>query len=255
LRTTADPREIGQLAGYLGTRPEYREEILSSARETLQEILQPGPRPEEAGPLFDVLRKFGDERVIEDLHKALPQWSHYAAIALAGLPEGQGIASILEEAQNPAQRKPVHYLLTFRLLAQGGHHPEAAHGLVQLAQEGRIPPQAWSQIEQGLTSAQEYELGKADEVRRGVRRSEADVGGWKTAKVGDTGQDFFSRPLHAENDAALIESRLVLLDQLAGATTDPAAVQALERARKTLTSGGRGGVSAEHTQVITPRIQ
>jgi hypothetical protein len=244
LRSTADPREIGQLAGYLGDRPEFREEILSSARETLQEITKPGLRPEEAGPLFDVLRKFGDERVVEDLRKALPQWSHYAAIAIAGLPEGQGIRPLLEEAQNPAQRKPAHYLLTFQLLAQNSHHQEAAQGLVQMAREGRILPQAWSQIAQGLTSAQEYEFGNADEVRRTVARSEADVGGWKKAKVGNTGQNFFSRPLHAENDAALIESRLLLLDQLVSVTSDPKALESLQAASQVLTSG-RGGISSQ----------
>jgi hypothetical protein len=251
-RTTADPREVGQLAGYLGSRPEYREEVLASAREMLREIAQPGPRPEEVGPLFDALRKFGDERVIEDLRQALPQWSHYAAIAMATLPGGRGILPLLEEAQNPAQRKPVHYLLTFRLLAQASHLEEAARGLVQMAQQGQIPPQGWLQLEQGLTSAHEYEFGKATDVRRLTPRSPSDLGGWKTAKVSNTGQDFFSRPLNAEADTLLIESRLHLIEQLAHVTSDPKALESLQRARQVLT-GGKSRVSAEHWQTISPR--
>lgn len=235
LGQTADPREIGLLAGHLERLApgEYRDQIVASARETLELARTGQIQPEDVGPLFDVLRTHGGAEVIPDLQQAATKWGHYATMALAGSPEG--IALVLEQASDTSARKPASYLFSFEVLAQSaGLYPEAGAGLVDLAQQGRIPDQAWALIANGLRSVEAYGFGKPEPARAVVQNP---ITGWRTGKVSGSGQYYYSPPLTA-NQVELIQQRLALTDSLLAATSSPAAIQALGPVRSLLGGGG-----------------
>jgi hypothetical protein len=79
------------------------------------------------------------------------------------------------------------------------------------------------------------------------------IGGWKTFHVGQSGQDYFSRPLSAEADAKLIEGRVAFIDQLLTVASRPEAVQALQQARKVLVGETPGRPTASATVTVGAR--
>jgi hypothetical protein len=54
------------------------------------------------GPLFEALQKFGGPSAVPDLEQATGQWKYYATMALAQLPDGAGIPSLIQMAQDGA---------------------------------------------------------------------------------------------------------------------------------------------------------
>ena len=52
------------------------------------------------GPLFEVLHKYGDDRVVADLQQATGEWRYYPKIALANLPDGAGIPAPVKIAKS-----------------------------------------------------------------------------------------------------------------------------------------------------------
>jgi hypothetical protein len=235
LRSTGEPGEIRQIAAHLEEMApgEARQQVLAAAREALEMARKGELTGSDPGPLFDVLRKYGDSSILEELAASRSQWSHYASIALAGLPNGEGIPSIIAVARDESARKSVDYLFSFQLLAQNAvAQVTAGNGLLDLARENKIPPQAWTQVAQGLLSADTYQYGRP-ELTPGS--------GWKTFSVRAGEQRYYSEPLVAGRDAAMIQARLEYVDKLAAATSDPAAAKALAEARAALGEklGGR----------------
>src|SRR5262245_66421064 len=107
LRITADPGEVAMLARHLEELApgQYRDEALNATRETLAQVAE-GKSKTDVGPLFQVLQTYGDSSVVADLQKAMPNWQHYALMTLAGLPDGQGIPALLQQAQQPGTDGP-----------------------------------------------------------------------------------------------------------------------------------------------------
>src|ERR1051326_2733471 len=99
LQTTADPLEIALLSRNLeAIEPgQHRQEALNAARESLAQAASGQLGTSDVGPLFAVLETYGDASVIDDLEKALPKWNYYATMALAGLPDGQGIPVLVRQ--------------------------------------------------------------------------------------------------------------------------------------------------------------
>jgi hypothetical protein len=240
LRTTADPAEIGLLGKHLeDTAPgQYRQELVAAAREALDQALKGDAPVRDFGPLFDTLRKFGDGEVISDLERALPRWGHYAAIALAGLPGGEGIPVLAQQIQNESARKPEHYLFSFQLLAQvAGQYPAAGAALIEAAQQGQIPDEAWRQMAQGFLSEAKYEYGRPGRKVPRVSSPGDRISAWTTYNASGTAvQIYNSPPLYTES-ADVIQNRLGVIEQLLAGNSNPAAVKELDEARAALANG------------------
>src|SRR2546425_784208 len=145
LQQTRDPIEITLLGRTLDQEEPgvHREAMIHAISTALQGAEQAPPQDgPDVGPLFQLLQTYGGAQAVAVLEQAVAQWGEYALIALAGLPNGEGIPSLTAVAGTPtvAVQDPA---LPFQILAQApGRYPEAGEALVDLAHTGRIPDRA-----------------------------------------------------------------------------------------------------------------
>jgi hypothetical protein len=233
LRGTGDPAEIGLLARYLEEQApgQYRQEVVVAARETLDQASRAPTQGREVGPLFQVLQNYGDANVVADLEKAMPQWHYYATMALAGLPEGQGVPALVQTMQESSRGGKTPPAFTLQMLAQmAPQSPEAAAALVEQARQTKIPDRVWTKIVEGLAGDQ-YQLGKPPTDSANPALPPA---GLKTYHIASGNQNFYSLPFNIYGTPEQAAQRQAVLEQLAAATQDPAALQALQNARAVL---------------------
>jgi len=229
LRTTADPQEIAMLAQDLEKLEpaEHRQEAVEAARQTLAIL---GTRKNEAGdvaPLFEVLQKFGGSEVAADLQKVASQWNYYATIALAQLPSGAGIPSLLQLAQDPNAGAPVRDA-SLQMLAQlSDQSADARAALLELAGSNAISRFTWRMVAPVLAGDQVNLLSSAFDSPH----LPPEVNGLRTTSTSDN-QHFFALPAILTAEQA--NRRLTLIDELLSATNDPFARQALQESKLAL---------------------
>src|SRR6185436_17501699 len=104
LKGSSEPLEIAILSRALEKMEpsEHREEELTRARDLLAKASSEDVAGMNTTPLFELLQKYGDERVAPDLEKSVSKWNYYATLALAGLPDGAGVPSLIRLSQDPA---------------------------------------------------------------------------------------------------------------------------------------------------------
>jgi hypothetical protein len=237
LRSTADPAEIALMARYLEELApgQYRREAVNAARETLDQLGRGQLQAREAGPLFQVLQSYGDAQVAADLERAFPQWHYYATIALAALPEGQGIPSLVQRLQAAAVTGKSPNDFGLQMLAQAAvQSPDAASALVEQARLNQIPSHAWSKVAEGLAGDQ-YQL---ENPPSDAGNPESPLAPRKTHHIESGNQNFFSVPFSKYGTPGQAAERRAIVDQLLNATQNPAAVQALKNARAALSVSG-----------------
>lgn len=233
LMTTSDPWEIAVLSRDLEqlSPGRYREQSLRAARESLAQALEGKLGDRDLAPLFQVLQSYGDASVIPDLEKAMKQWSYYGALTLASLPDGQGIPSLINQLQEPGAIASGQRDIALQVLAQSSiDYPQASEALLAMARGNQISGEAWSAIALGL-AGNNFELGTPL-----VDKASPTVGGKLPYHVDETGERLFTTPVTGSWLEEQITSRLSLIDQLLGGTTDPSAIQALQAARDSLSS-------------------
>lgn len=155
LQTTADPFEIAFLSRYLEQQApgQFRELELTAARESLA-LASGQVRLDDVSALFELLQAYGDENVVPSLEKAVSRWSYYATLALAGLPNGAGIPTLIKLAQDPAVSAMGAGDFALRPLAQVAlQYPEAARALLDAARQNQIPETAWSTVAGALAGS------------------------------------------------------------------------------------------------------
>jgi hypothetical protein len=213
---------------------QYRAEVVNAARETLDQAAQGRLTVSEVGPLFQVLQSYGDANVAADLAQAIPQWHYYATMALAGLPDGQGVNALAQRVQDTTKGGRSDQAFAFQMLAQvSAEHPEAASALVEQARQNQIPDRAWTKIAEGIAGDQ-YQL---DKPSSDLAKSGLSVPGMKTYHIESGNQNFYSVPINVYGTPDQIAQRRTLIEQLLGVTQNPAAMQALRNARASLPAG------------------
>ena len=249
-RDTQDPAEIALLARNLEKQAPgvYRDEIVRTASEMLQQEQQVAPEEQsDVGPLFDVLQSYSGGDVVNNLEQATPRWWEYSLIALAGLPKGEGLPSLLARAGDT--NVPVQYKssLPFQLLAQAAtQYPEAGETLIELTRLGQIPDRAWQGVGEALEGKhlQFASPFSQDSVLAKDRNS-------PSGQLPLTREYTLERTnIHYEQRAAStlwsteqIQQQVTLIDDLLKATSkNPEAVKALQRARDVLQSEQRLGM-------------
>ena len=155
LQKTGDPLEIGFLAKVLEKNlpPEqFRQAALTAATEALAQASSGKPDGRSVAPLFEVLQKYGDASVVGMLEQAVSRWKYPATLALAGMPDGAGIPTLIRLAQDPAIRGSGIGDYALRPLAQAAmQYPEARAALVDQARLNQIPESAWPTVAASLT--------------------------------------------------------------------------------------------------------
>jgi hypothetical protein len=239
LQSTTNPSEIALVAGYLDAQApgEYRQDALAAAKNLLDQSSQSqgqGNSPkQDVGPLFQVIQKYGDMSSVADLVKASSDYPFYSTLALAGLPEGQGLSSLLERLQDPNQIARPQNALAVQLLAQmAPQYPEAANALLEQVKQAQLPDWVWQKIADGLGGDQ-YQLAKPDPGANAVLGV---IPGLKTYHLQDGNQTYYSLPYDPSFGPDQTAQRRVLIDQFLGVAQNPVAIQALQAARASLSA-------------------
>ena len=208
---------------------QYTQQELDVASQTLAQAAAGKSQIADPAPLFQVLQAYGSTSTAADLVKLAPTWNYYATMALAGLPNGQGIPSLIDLAQSQMPSDPNQYnKLPLQMLAQlSPQFPAADDALLNMARQNQIPDSAWLAVAAGLGGAQ-YQFTRQlpqDTIPPG---SGVESG---TTTVGGVNETFYSTTLNAGGSVGNSTQRLALIDQLLGVTSNPAAVAALQSAR------------------------
>ena len=231
LQTTADPREIAVLAQNLEKLAPglHRQEAIEASRDALAMAALGKLEGADVAPLFEVLRSYGDTSVVTDLMQAAGQWNYYSAIALAQLPDGAGIPTLIEMAQGTSGGR----LNALEMLAQvSSQYPEARAALVEQARANRISANMWPYLTPLLAGElYHYQDSAFDSLvaAPGTPRS-------KAAHVVFGNQHFYTAPATDVLTTEEINQHLALIKELESVASDPAALKALEQSGELLRS-------------------
>ncbi len=232
LQTTADPLELATATKYLEqTEPDkYRQMAVNAAREALNLAEEGKWDDRDVKPLFELLRKYGGGAVAPDLEKAAVQWKYYATMALAELPDGQGIPALLRLAEQSSDPSAAKDDFILHILAKvSPQYPEARALLIDQARSDRIPASTWPSIASALAGVQ-FNFG----TQFFDPASPSGTGG--TTYRLEANQNFNRSPVTANWSAADFNQHLDLINQLLAVTANPAAIQALQNAKTRLSA-------------------
>jgi hypothetical protein len=150
-------------------------------------------------------------------------------VALAQLPEGAGVPSLIQMAQNMSGSS----LNALELLAQvSSQYPEARAALLELARSEKIRPSEWAYLTPLLAGDQYH-------FQNSVLDNSLPGGGASSVTAGHVSfgnQNFYTAPNVGGLTPERIDQQSALIDDLAALTTEPAAIQALQRSRDLLSS-------------------
>ncbi len=228
LRSSSEPREIAWLAQALEKQaPEqYRAEAVNAAREALAQAAAGKLEGRDVGPLFGVLQQFGGAEAVPDLEKARGAWRYYASIALAEMPNGQGVPALIQMARDTSASNS---RLGLQMLAQvAPQYPEARTALFEHLRTAQLPDATWMTIADVL-GGDRYQIG-----HQATDTAAVPTGGLKTFHLNYGNQNFYSVMDTRGWTDDQVNQRVQLIDQLLNATATPAAVDALKKSRERL---------------------
>lgn len=234
LQVTADPLELALAARNIeeAAPGQNREDILKAAREILATAADRKLPGTDLAPVFQVLQAFGDAGVADDFIKAAPIWDCYAKMALANLPGGEGIPSLVKLVNDPGAPGGVPDKFALRMLAQlSPSYPEAASALLDAARQNELSEGAWKQVAEALGGNQ------CQYVRKYPDNTVPQDANKFIPFSADPNQKqlYYSMPLPKDLSPAEADQRRVLIDQLLAATaSNSAGAQALQQARARL---------------------
>jgi hypothetical protein len=234
LHSTAAPSDIVQLARLLEEQAPgaFRAEITEAVSGTLAQAAKGELRGWDVGPLFDVLQSYGDSNAASQLEASAPSWSHYAAIALANLPAGEGIPTLIKLAHDPKSGR-VSSAATEVLAQVAYQYPEAHSALASLLNSGRIPERSWVLAAAALGGHQYFIRHTATE------NAPAPIGsGVKTFHIAAYNENFYVAPMSGGMSPEQAAQRLAVIDQLLAQNPSANVERALRDARATIQPGG-----------------
>jgi hypothetical protein len=237
VQRATEPMEIVLLARILDTEEPglHGQAVLDAVGDALQlaahASIEESP---DVSPLFDLLRADRGEQAVALLERSVPEWEEYALIALAGLPDGAGVPSMIAVAARADAA--ANRALPFQALAQtAARYPEAGEALVELAGSARIPDGDWRALGEALEGKQ---LQFSADMFAGTPLADAPPSSARSPL-----KSYFIEWLNVRYEQRLasadwsddqLERQLALIDRLHAATTSPAATRALDQARATL---------------------
>ncbi len=226
LRSTTNPREIAALARNLEQLApgEYRTAAVDAARAAFTDAASGKLAGTDVAALFTVLQQYAGADALQDFQNAGARWSYYSAIALGGLPDGAGVPALTQMAQPDSPNRNSRSA-ALQMLAQMA--PDSAEARAAFLEQARtdLPAATWIKIG-SLLAGEQLQIGN---------RADADV---PETAVKSTytlpNQTFFTTSILERLSPDQLTQRIQLIDQILAATQQPAAVDALQRARNTL---------------------
>ncbi len=232
LQTTGDPKEIALLAKNLAQlEPEQHQgDVLNAVHEALAMAANKNLEGSDVGPLFEVLQKYGGASAVAELEQATGQWKYYATMALAQLPDGAGVPSLAHMVQDPSGAGKGRWDAALQMLAElSSQYPDARAALLEQVRGDKIPPNMWPYLTSPLAGDQ---FQVQDSVFEGAANlvKGSDL---RTTHIAFGNQNFISAPA-ANLTSDQIDQQMKLIDELLAATSNPAAVQALQQSKASL---------------------
>ncbi len=221
LQTSVFPADLASLATILQQQApgQYNSDILAAVRTQMTAAAQDQLGNANVGPLFQLLgaAAANGTDATADLTQYGDKWPYYAAIELANLPNGAGVASLAQMAQNGggAQSAAVESLAQL-----APNNPQALNTLLSLASQGQVPDNILAQLAPYL----------------GGRENQIDPSGnppgtpMQSLHVANGNEDFTAADFNAILTQAQINQRISIIDQLvqslpAGDTSSLSALQ------------------------------
>lgn len=233
LSTTQSPREIAVLARNLeeASPGQYRVQALTAASAGLAAAAAARNPELDVAPLFEVFQHYGDASAIPELEKAMGQWKYYSTIALANLAEGAGVPTLLKLA-DPSTGSG-NRVVALEMVAQlATDNPAARQFLIDQVANKTIPSNLWPYLTGPLSGDQYFPVDSAI-TQYPALQTWSDL---KTTHISYGNQNLYNLPGNQNLTAEGIGQRLALVDELLKTTTEPSAVQTLQRARDALTA-------------------
>jgi hypothetical protein len=248
LGSTQSPAEIATLARILDELAPgaYRDEAIRVATNALSSLASTKD-PLQVRPLFEWLRELGgaeaavilgqypansdDVRYLRNPDTSVsPTVRMYALMALANLPDGEGVFALMALGTDP--RVPMDHRTTepFRMLAQAAaDQGDAAAALLTLASSGQIPDRAWAGVADALAGKQLQFPSRSDIGLSGMN------GRFSRGFYDDQRNLLYEeRTMLGSWSIDQIQQQLALIDSLLSMTKSPGALSALQAARTAL---------------------
>jgi hypothetical protein len=228
LQTSIFPTDIAPLARTLDAQEpgQYQQAILDAVRQQLNLGALDQLGGANVLPLFQVLasQAASGASVSADLAQFAEKWPYYSAIALASLPDGAGVPSLIQIAQGAVPGNPTAAAQALAELAP--QNPQALSTLLDLAKGGQLTDMVAAQLAPFL-GGRDYELGPPQDPA---------AGGYLTFHMADGNQDFSAFDSSGALTPPQITQRLSIIDQFLQAipSTDTAAQDALQAQRNAL---------------------
>ena len=149
-------------------------------------------------------------------------------MALAALPENQGVPALIQQAQKLGTGGQAQDVFAVQMLAQvAPQNADASSALIEAAKAGQIPDRAWRRVADALAGDQ-YRYVKDPSVDANTLMR---MPGVKTYHIAAGNENFYSVPLTGNGSVSDMDQRRALIDQLLQATSSPAAQTALQQAK------------------------
>ena len=224
MRTSALPSEIATIAGSLEKHAagQYRAEEINAINDVLDLARKGQLTGQDVAPLFRALQSMGDSGIaaLDSLQK---DWRYYSSIALAAVPDGQGVSTLVRELNDPSADS--HRGLALEMLAEiACKNSDASVALLEAARSSQLSDALWRKIASGLAGDQ-YQLSLPPPTGSG-----AIVTGLKTFHIESGNQNFYSLPLSSIASSEEMASRRALAQQLLASARSSVAVQVMQHA-------------------------
>jgi HEAT repeat protein len=234
LQITAVPGEIARLAKLLEQQApgQFRTEINTAAGEILAQAAGGQFRGLDMGPLFDVIQQYADASTVALLEKSVSGWSYYSVLALANLPSGDGIPSLIRLAEDRSS-SPARAIAIEALAQVAAQSTDATATLVRLAGSGALSAQDWIAVARMLGGDRYFikDTGLGSVPAPGTA-------GVRTFHLESSNQNYYSMPAAGGMSQEQIDHRVAIIDQLLVFNPGAAAAQSLQRTRAALQATG-----------------
>ena len=232
LQTTTEPREIAQIARHLEAQAQgqYREVILSAARESLAMAASGKLGRTDPGPLFNVMAQYGGVAAVADLQKTTSPFRYYSALALADVPDGAGISALSQMLRQPNGPPRATHNAALEALAQlAPSYPDARELILKQAMAGQIPETLWPSIAESIAGAKFHISNMSEE---GLTPQSGD----KTYHLDQGPQNFYSRPNAVQLTPEQKQQMSHFVDQLLQTQVPALGIESLQKSKEKLSN-------------------
>jgi hypothetical protein len=206
LQTSVFPSDLATISTILEQQApgRYQQDVLTAVRTQFTAAAQDQLGDADVGPLYKLLgtAAASGTEILSELSQHADKWPYYAAVEMAALPNGAGVPSLVQLAQNNSSGGQSAAVESLAQMAPD--NPVAMEALLSLVRQGQLPDGILSQMGPYL-AGRENELDPAT-IPPGTPT--------QALHVSNGNEDFVAADLMNSLTPAQINQRLALIDQI-----------------------------------------